>query len=73
MESPCGKCERKGCGSYHDICEEYSKFRQISIDVYKKKKSEYELQVDVNKRISSMKTNRNSNGVGRSHKKYGGI
>lgn len=73
MESPCGKCKRKGCGIYHDTCEEYQKFRRISEDVYKKKKSEYELSNDVDARILSMKTRRNSNGVGRSHKKYGGI
>ncbi len=21
--APCGKCDKKGCGSYHDICEKY--------------------------------------------------
>ncbi len=27
MESPCAKCERKGCGSYHDICKEYQEYK----------------------------------------------
>ena len=22
-ECPCKKCDRKGCGSYHDVCKEY--------------------------------------------------
>lgn len=26
MYCPCKDCERKGCGSYHDICEDYQKF-----------------------------------------------
>lgn len=25
---PCGKCERKGCGAYHDKCEKYKEYRE---------------------------------------------
>lgn len=25
---PCKDCENKGCGSYHDECEPYQKFRK---------------------------------------------
>ena len=24
--SPCIKCERQGCGAYHDICPDYQKW-----------------------------------------------
>ena len=26
--APCGNCDRKGCGSYHDICPEYLEYRK---------------------------------------------
>ena len=26
MICPCKDCERKGCGSYHDQCEDYQNF-----------------------------------------------
>lgn len=26
--APCINCEKKGCGSYHDICEKYKEFRK---------------------------------------------
>lgn len=25
--SPCGTCEKKGCGAYHDKCEAYKAWR----------------------------------------------
>ena len=25
---PCGDCEKKGCGAYHDQCEKYKEFRE---------------------------------------------
>lgn len=27
LEAPCKNCPKKGCGSYHDICQEYQDFR----------------------------------------------
>lgn len=33
MDAPCGKCERAGCGSYHDQCEEYMKFRKQRMEL----------------------------------------
>lgn len=27
MKCPCADCEKKGCGSYHDICKEYQKWK----------------------------------------------
>lgn len=69
MEAPCGKCERKGCGSYHDTCEKYKEYKRES-----EKKRERIMQEliasDFEKvRMRSMKNNRNSNGIGRAHKK----
>lgn len=32
-KSPCLSCERCGCGSYHDQCEIYKKFRDERIAV----------------------------------------
>lgn len=28
-EPPCGNCPKKGCGTYHDICEEYRNYRAL--------------------------------------------
>lgn len=27
MINPCRDCERKGCGTYHDECEQYQQYR----------------------------------------------
>lgn len=27
MKLPCSRCENKGCGSYHDMCEEYQAYK----------------------------------------------
>ena len=26
MKCPCIECEKKGCGTYHDICEPYQEY-----------------------------------------------
>lgn len=28
MNAPCRNCENKGCGSYHDHCPAFKKFRE---------------------------------------------
>lgn len=28
MQAPCVNCNNKGCGSYHDHCPEYLKFKE---------------------------------------------
>ena len=28
MNTPCEKCENRGCGSYHDKCDRYQRFLQ---------------------------------------------
>lgn len=35
MENPCKDCQRKGCGSYHDICPEHIAWKKE--DAEKKK------------------------------------
>ena len=32
-KSPCFKCERQGCGSYHDICPEYNDWLRDGISI----------------------------------------
>lgn len=29
---PCGNCENKGCGSYHDECEKFQKYKKMIND-----------------------------------------
>jgi hypothetical protein len=29
MLNPCKDCERKGCGAYHDECEQYKSFKEF--------------------------------------------
>lgn len=31
-KSPCGTCDMKGCGAYHDTCEKYQQWRQEQLD-----------------------------------------
>ena len=37
---PCGTCERKGCGAYHDECEKYKEFKQQITDIRVKRQME---------------------------------
>lgn len=37
--TPCKDCPRKGCGSYHDKCPEYQKWKAYTNEI---KKKEYE-------------------------------
>ena len=27
LKIPCEKCERKGCGAYHDVCPDFKKYK----------------------------------------------
>ena len=38
---PCGKCDKKGCGAYHDICPTYQKWADDEIDLDKPILREY--------------------------------
>lgn len=40
MICPCKDCENKGCGVYHDQCEEYQKYVEWRKYVNKKEKDE---------------------------------
>ncbi len=39
---PCGSCERKGCGSYHDICPEYKAYKDKIAEVHRRNNVEYD-------------------------------
>lgn len=38
MQAPCKSCNKKGCGSYHDICPEYQTFKKQNDESYGKRK-----------------------------------
>lgn len=69
LEAPCGKCENKGCGSFHDTCEKYQEFRAKTEERHEKIMSQLISNDFTKERFRSMKHNRNSNGIGRTHKK----
>lgn len=36
MKLPCSECENKGCGAYHDKCEEYQAYKEERKKITKK-------------------------------------
>ena len=44
---PCKECPKKGCGSFHDICEEYIKYKteveRLKKERYDQGRTEFEL------------------------------
>lgn len=44
--APCVTCERKGCGSYHDECEEYQAFTEYRKQISRGRAVINELQAD---------------------------
>lgn len=36
MKLPCHKCNKRGCGAYHDICEEYQAYKEDRKKITKK-------------------------------------
>lgn len=62
IKGPCKTCERKGCGSYHDECEAYLKWREE----YKKAQKPPTQHRDFVKQ-SAFKSR--TNGMFRGHKK----
>lgn len=69
MQSPCKECNLKGCGSYHDLCEKYQEFRKGTLEASKAKVNTVLLVEDGIHRMHTMKTRRNTNGIGRISKK----
>lgn len=59
---PCGKCERKGCGSYHDVCKEYQEWKRD----YEKSKAPREQHRDYIKKTTYKSRTGN---IFKSHKK----
>ena len=44
MKCPCKGCDDTGCGSYHDICPKYKKWREWKDSVNKAKANDSELK-----------------------------
>lgn len=55
MLCPCKDCEKKGCGVYHDKCEEYQKFAKWRKYVTEKIKEEHEFNYNIIKRREKWK------------------
>ena len=41
MRSPCEKCEKKGCGIYHDLCPQYQEWKEYRQRISDKKSMEH--------------------------------
>lgn len=48
MDVPCKDCERKGCGSYHDICPMYQEFKKEKNEDYKERLKKSQKRQDLN-------------------------
>lgn len=42
-DAPCIKCERKGCGTYHDQCPEYIAYKNELKKLYEARKKEQDM------------------------------
>ena len=49
---PCGNCERKGCGAYHDQCEAYQVYQRRKASV---RKAELNENMKLRKPVSKKK------------------
>lgn len=47
MNNPCYKCEKRGCGVYHDICPDYQKYRNANLKDYEKRKQTSNNRLDL--------------------------
>lgn len=48
MDAPCKDCPRVGCGSYHDICEEYQAYKKAKEKEYVDKRNASQHEADLN-------------------------
>lgn len=68
--APCVTCERKGCGSYHDECEEYQAFREYRRRISDNRQVSEKLTSYKNEAMDRMKkTNRNTAKIFKSPRK----
>ena len=56
MICPCKDCEKKGCGVYHDKCEEYQKYVAWRREINDKIRLENQFNKRKYKRIGMLKT-----------------
>lgn len=69
MNAPCRDCENKGCGSYHDHCPAFKKFREERNCVNERREQKSEIVDAVSNNIGRMKRTKNKHKVIKSHKK----
>ena len=61
MTNVCKECPRKGCGSYHDICQDYQREKAENRVKDKKKQAEQEIDAalyQINRAGRNRKNNR---------------
>lgn len=63
---PCGSCEKKGCGAYHDICPEYKAYKDKIAEVHHRNNVEYDKMARHPYQRNGPKTSENS--VMKTHK-----
>ena len=49
IDAPCLKCERKGCGPYHDQCPEFIEFKKAVKEERKKKDADAKMNAPYRK------------------------
>lgn len=52
--APCKNCDRRGCGSYHDICEVYQEWKREDDLIKDARHHEHMLLSDRNIRVNHM-------------------
>ena len=46
IEAPCKDCPRKGCGSYHDKCTEFKKYKEEADKIKREKQERLRYEMD---------------------------
>ena len=69
MNTPCRNCEYKGCGSYHDRCSVYLKFKEERKNMGERKHENDGIDRIIRENIGRMKRTKNGHKVIKSHKK----
>ena len=59
-DSPCARCEMKGCGAYHDICEKYKAYKEERARMLKANRMANELREYIKDTTFKSRANENS-------------
>lgn len=57
-KAPCIKCERRGCGAFHDKCEIYKEFRSQRLQEYDRKQKMGDMSRIINKYVPHAETSK---------------